>query len=118
MKTLHQDAADSHKEMKERNEATRVPSRHEQQHLVVMEDLGLDDAEDAVQYAMMLSLDDKQDGTSSKDDGGRASQVDEEELAALAAVRAFESAEEREEREVREAIEMVRQAENRFRGRR
>jgi hypothetical protein len=55
LRDLHQDAVDSHYEIRAENEATRAHTSHEEQHLAAMSDLGLADGDDALRYALMLS---------------------------------------------------------------
>jgi hypothetical protein len=110
MKTLSRDAADSHLEIREHNEATRVPSRHERQHLAAMEDLGLADGEDAVQYALMLSM---QEAEGSARGEGEEDVDDDEEMEAVRAVEQFTR---KEIDDMREVLGLVRRAEERDRG--
>ncbi|GMK55880.1 hypothetical protein CspeluHIS016_0209360 [Cutaneotrichosporon spelunceum] len=55
LRDLHQDAVDSHYEIRAENEATRAHTSHEDQHLAVMNDLGLADGDEALRYAILLS---------------------------------------------------------------
>jgi hypothetical protein len=56
MKALHREAEDDHEEIRQHNAATRVPNRRETQELEAMEHLGLDGGDEALQYALMLSM--------------------------------------------------------------
>ena len=106
MKSLHQDAADLHSEIRDHNAATRVPSRHERQHIAAMEDLGLEDGDDAVQYALMLSMEEQQARPSC--DEGEERAEDDDEAEAVRTVEAFRRA---EEDEMREMMAMISRAE-------
>ncbi|BEI84834.1 hypothetical protein CcaverHIS002_0502350 [Cutaneotrichosporon cavernicola] len=55
LRDLHQDAVDSHYEIRAENEATRAHTSHEDQHLAAMNDLGLADGDEALRYAILLS---------------------------------------------------------------
>ncbi|CAK9781730.1 hypothetical protein CC85DRAFT_281517 [Cutaneotrichosporon oleaginosum] len=55
LRDLHQDAVDSHYEIRAENEATRAHTSHEEQHLAAMNDLGLADGDEALRYALLLS---------------------------------------------------------------
>lgn len=55
LRGLHQDAVDSHYEIRAENEAMRAQTSHEEQHLAAMADLGLADGDEALRYALMLS---------------------------------------------------------------
>lgn len=76
-----------------------------------MEDLGLDDGDDAVQYALMLSMEEQGSqpaaALSSQDDGEH-SDIDDDEAQALRAVESFEKS---EDEEMQEVIRMIRRAE-------
>lgn len=55
LRDLHQDAVDSHYEIRAENEAMRAHTSHEEQHLAAMTDLGLADGDEALRYALLLS---------------------------------------------------------------
>ncbi|KAK4689613.1 hypothetical protein P7C73_g477, partial [Tremellales sp. Uapishka_1] len=106
MKALHQHAVDSHNEIQEYNNATKTPSKAERQHRQAMEDLGFEDGDDALQYALMISQQEQEDaGKHAGHDRERAEEMD--------AVRAVERAQQQEAEEIREMLEMIRMAEQR-----
>jgi hypothetical protein len=128
MKTIRRDANDSHAEIRVENTATRVPAQYERQQFAAMDDLGLEDGDDALQYALMLSMEEpspaesdyelyegetpvsvstrSREGSSSM----QGSEVDHEAIAAVAEHRR------REEEELQEMLEMIRVAEEREQG--
>ena len=101
-KSLHQDASDSHHDIREHNAATRVPSQQERQHLEAMEYLGLEDGDDAVQYALMLSMEEHGRSSTYGEDVEFVNATDDE----VEALRAVEVAKRAEEEEMREVLEM------------
>ena len=108
MKSLHRDAVDSHQEIQEENAATRVASRQERQHIAAMEDLGLEDGEEALQYALMLSMEAQTGEGETGGDQGDEVGTDE----AADAVRAVEAFQRAEDDEVREVLDMIRRGED------
>lgn len=117
MKTIRRDAHASHAEIQDENEATRVPARYERQQSAAMDDLGLADGDDALQYALMLSMEeaspadsDPERYTANIGDIDRMPSrshdgVDRDAIAAVAEHRR------REEEELQEMLEMIRVAE-------
>lgn len=93
MKSLNQDATLSHQEIQAHNANTRVQSHTERQQLAAMEDLGLEDGDDALQYALMLSVEDG----------------DPEEDEAVKAVADFQRS---EDDDLQRVLEMIRRSED------
>lgn len=56
MKALHRHAEVEHQEIQETNAAYKVPNVREVQERVAMDELGLGDGDEALQYALMLSM--------------------------------------------------------------
>lgn len=56
MKALHRHAEAEHQEIQETNAAYKVPNVREVQERVAMDELGLGDGDEALQYALMLSM--------------------------------------------------------------
>jgi hypothetical protein len=77
---------------------SHAPSRREVQEMAVMESLGLDGGDEALQYALMLSLETSPTPSTASDGEDEA-------------IRAVEEYTRNEEREVREVMEMIRRAE-------
>ena len=100
MRAVHEDAVQSHAEIRDLNQATRVQTNQERQQRLAMDDLGLEDGDDAVQYAMMLSM--ERDGHTP--DG---EEVDPEAAEAVRAVEAFQRAEVDEMSRILEAIRLA-----------
>ena len=107
MKSLHRDAEASHQEIQEENAASRVVSQQERRHIAAMEDLGLEDGEEALQYALMLSMEAKpgeeEISAEQSDEMGADGAAD--------AVRAVEAFQRAEEDEAREVLDMIRREE-------
>lgn len=134
MRSLHEDVVDERREAKLRNEEElQSESRSERQQWAMMDEMGLD-ADAALQYAMMLSMEEQgeggpsqpmeaqdQDGTA----GPRAAErsVDDEWSQEIRygddqvdeAVRAVEEYRRKEEEDMRYALEQIRIAEERER---
>lgn len=60
MKALHKHAAAEHEEIQEANAAYKVPNAREVQERVALDELGLGDGEEALQYALMMSMEEPQ----------------------------------------------------------
>lgn len=108
---------ESHYEIQEENEA-RVHASQEQQHRAAMEDLGLEDGDAALEYALMLSQ--QEADAASAAPSPVQHEDDDEEAEAIRAVEAFKLAEERakqqaDEEDLAEMLEMIRLAEERER---
>lgn len=126
MKHIQREAVASHEEIQSHNAATRLSSQHERQQFAAMDDLGLEDGDDALQYALMLSLDEQAQSSSSastpREHTQSSNQRDDPEVLvdgarsvarggdAVAAVEAYRR---EEEQELREMLEMIRVAEER-----
>ena len=101
MRSAHRDAEDDHLALQTDLTPTRLQARQSN----LMQSMGLDDADEAVQYAMMLSMEESQ----AQDEQLRGGASDGE-AEALEAVRLWE---EQERREREEVLEVVRLAEMR-----
>ena len=129
LRSLHEDAASTKEEMREMRENAapiRLETNSERQQREVMDDLGLEDGDDALQYALMLSMDQQSgvpdahiegeelDMSQAAGDGGREGEgeagveASEEEDQAVRAVEEFKK---KEDKEMRQVLEMVRRAE-------
>lgn len=60
MKALHKHAEAEHEEIQEANDAYKVPNAREVQERVALDELGLGDGEEALQYALMMSMEQPQ----------------------------------------------------------
>ena len=126
MRSAHQDAEEDHLAL--RHDVTPTPNRLQTRQNNMLENMGLEDPDDAVQYAMMLSMEEANasgsgigsgsaPGVGYGAGGGPMDDEDEEggvesdgEAEALEAVRKLEEAERKEREEV---LEVVRRAEMR-----
>ncbi|WWD02114.1 hypothetical protein V865_000152 [Kwoniella europaea PYCC6329] len=107
MKAIHRAAVDDHSDL-ESPSTSRITSRHEAREVQAMEDMGLD-GDDALQYALMLSMEEQ--GSASKDADGDGDQWEENELdtttqGSSGTSTAFDGQDEMDE-ETREAIRQV-----------
>jgi len=110
MKKINKDAAESHDAIREQA-AGRVPSRQEAQHLAAMEDLGLKDGDEALQYALMLSMERAGSPDGEITPEVRVATGEGQEPDVLDALRAVEAFQEKEERETQQILDMIRRAE-------
>jgi hypothetical protein len=118
MRSAQLDAEDDHLALQSATTPTKLQTR---QH-TMLEHMGLEDPDDAVQYAMMLSMEESNGGSgsgqglaggndgASRGEDGEGGYASDGEAAALEAVRQMEEAEKREREEV---LEVVRRAEMR-----
>ncbi|ORY21364.1 hypothetical protein BCR39DRAFT_63906 [Naematelia encephala] len=106
VRKLHAEAADDDQELF----APHTPSRSERQHLAAMDQLGLEDADDALQYALMLSMEQDSASASGGNEGESASMMNDD-VDVDQAVRAVEEFKQREADELRAAMELIRQSE-------
>lgn len=97
MRSAQLDAEDDHLAL----QLETTPTRLQQRQSTAIRNMGLEDADEAVQYAMMLSLEQSRaeaEGISDESDG---------EAEALEAVRRLEEEERREREEVLEVVRMA-----------
>lgn len=59
-KALHRDVRESHSEIQADNDARRAEAQRDRLHMAEYESLGLDDGEDALAYALMLSQEEEE----------------------------------------------------------
>jgi hypothetical protein len=114
LKAVQHEATESHLEIQESNEARRVTTGVERLHMAAMEDLGLEDGDQALEYALALSMGEGGADGNEGGVGGNFREVrDQDRVEEDEAVKAVEAYRKAEEEEMRVMLEMIRLAEER-----